>query len=112
MAARQKKEEPSKRRRPPASSPQSRENELIGLAHDLAEQQIRQGTASSQVVTHFLKLGSSRERLEQDKIRLEGELIELKQETMRSAARVEELYEGAISAMRKYQGVDLEDEEL
>jgi hypothetical protein len=71
---------------------------------DLAEQQMQDGTASSQVITHFLKLGSSRERLEQDKLRRENELLTSKVEAMASAKRVEELYAAALQAMRSYAG--------
>jgi DNA-binding ferritin-like protein len=91
-------------RRPPARTPDERENQLILAAHDLAERQIRAGTASSQVVTHFLKLGSSRERLEQERIKHENELLEVKKEALESAQRVEELYTEALNAMRAYAG--------
>lgn len=77
---------------------------MVSLASDLAEEQIRGGTASSQVITHFLKLGSSRERLEQERIRHENELMEVKKEAMAGQARVEELYRSALDAMRSYSG--------
>jgi hypothetical protein len=77
---------------------------MVSLAYDLAEEQIRNGTASSQVLTQFLKLGSSRERLEQEKIELENELTRVKKENLESQARIEELYEGAIKAMQSYRG--------
>lgn len=103
-------ETPQKSRRP-ATTPEARENQLIALAVDLVEKQLVEGTASSQVITHYLKLGSSRERLEQ--VRLEGEnkLIEAKIESMASAARVEEMYKDAILAMRSYTGQDVESED-
>jgi hypothetical protein len=91
-------------RRPPATTPEARENQLISLAVDLAEKQLRDGTASSQVMSHYLKLGSTRERLEQERLMREVELLEKKAESMESAKRVEELYEGAIAAMRSYGG--------
>jgi hypothetical protein len=77
---------------------------------DLAEKQIHEGTASSQVITHFLKLGSTRERLEQDRLRRENELLQAKVESMASAKRVEELYAAALDAMRSYAGqpIDME----
>lgn len=87
---------------------------MISQAIDLAEQQIQSGTASSQVITHFLKLGSSREQLEQERVRHENELLKVKRESLESAARVEELYSKAIESMRMYQGVDeptVEDDE-
>lgn len=102
--ARQRSSEGAERRRKPATTPEARENELVAMAADLAEEQIRGGTASSQVITHFLKLGSSRERLEQQRIQHENELLQVKREAMESAKRVEELYMTALDAMRSYSG--------
>lgn len=93
-----------KPRRQPATSEEGRENQLISLAVDLAEQQLEAGTASSQVITHYLKLGSTREYLEQERLRNENLLLKSKVEMMASAKRVEELYEKALSAMRSYAG--------
>lgn len=76
------------------------------MAHDLAEEQIRNGTASSQVVTHFLKLGSSREELEQIRLQHENELTRVKIEALESQKRVEEMYRDALNAMRSYSGDD------
>lgn len=111
MAARRKNAELAdgvaplpKPRRAPARSPDARENQLIAGAIDLAEKQIADGTASSQVITHYLKLGSSRERLEQERLARENQLLEAKAEAMASAKRVEELYETALNAMRSYAG--------
>lgn len=101
---------PTKRR--PATTPEGRENQLIALAVDLAEEQIRAGTVSSQVLTHYLKLGSSREKLEQERLRRENHLLEAKAEAMASAKRVEELYGKALNAMRTYAGQDPVDLEL
>lgn len=91
-------------RRPPATTPEARENQLIAKAVDLAEQQLEDGTASAQVLSHFLKLGSSREKLEQERLLMEVSLLEAKREAMASAAHVEELYGAAINAMRAYAG--------
>ena len=88
----------------PATTPEGRENQMVSLAHDLAEEQIRNGTASSQVITHFLKLGSTRERLEQQRLEHENELTRVKIEALESQKRVEELYMEALSAMRSYAG--------
>lgn len=77
---------------------------MVSLAHDLAEQQIREGSASSQVITHFLKLGSTRERLEQQRLEHENELTRVKIEQIESQQRVEELYLEALKAMRNYAG--------
>lgn len=89
----------------PALTPEARENQLIYLATELAEQQLRDGTASSQVITHYLKLGSSKEKLEKEILERQKELITAKTETLQSARRIEELYSDAISAMRSYGGM-------
>lgn len=88
----------------PALTPEARENQLISLATDLAEQQLREGTASSQVITHYLKLGSTKERLEKEKLEEENKLLKARTEALQSAKRVEELYADAISAMKRYSG--------
>lgn len=85
-------------------SPEARENQLISAAVDLAEQQILAGTASSQVITHYLKLGSMKERLEREKLKHENELLKAKTEAIQSAQKMEELYLNAINAMRGYSG--------
>lgn len=93
-------------RRPPANTPERRENQLISLASDLAERQLVEGTASAQVITHYLKLGSSREELEQRRLENENLLLSAKVDALASAKRVEELYEDALNAMRSYSGKD------
>jgi hypothetical protein len=113
MARRRLADENGRRRRP-ATTPEAREEELIGYASDLAEEQILAGTASSQVITHFLKLGSTRERLEQQRIQHENELMEVKRMQIESQKRVEELYMSALDAMRSYSGLpapDIDDED-
>lgn len=91
--------------RPPALSPDQKENELISLAVDLAERQLREGTASSQVIAHYLKLGSSRERLEKERLISENRMLRAKTEALDSQRRTEELYANAIRAMREYQDI-------
>lgn len=93
-------------KRRPATTPEARENQLISLAVDLTEKQLREGTASSQVISHYLKLGSSREKLEQERLKKENHLLQVKAEAMESAKRVEELYGKALNAMRAYAGQD------
>lgn len=88
----------------PALTPEARENQMIALAVDLAEKQLMEGTASSQVITHFLKLATSRERLEREKLEKENELLRAKTEAIESAKRVEELYSDALRAMKSYRG--------
>lgn len=99
----------------PATTPEARENQVIAMAYDLAEKQIREGTASSQVITHFLKLGSTKERIENEILERQKELITAKTEALQSQKRVEELYASALSAMRSYQGTpkdDYDDQDL
>lgn len=93
---------PSKRK--PATTPEARENQLIALAYDEAERRIRGGNASAQEITHFLKLGSSREKLEQARLELENEFLVVKREALESQQRVEEMYHEALNAMRSYAG--------
>ena len=95
-------EAPSRLRRAPATSPEARENQLIAAAVDLAEKQILEGTASSQVLTHYLKLATTREQLEKEKIRNENELLKARVDAIKSTERMEQLYENAIEAMRGY----------
>lgn len=90
--------------RAPAVTPGEREHQLVSLAFDLAEKQMREGTASSQVITQFLKLGSTRESLEQEKIRNENALLATKKEIMESQKAIEAVYEKALNAMRAYSG--------
>ena len=87
-----------------ALTPEAREQQLIYLATELAAKQLMDGSASSQVITHYLKLGSSKEKLEQDILKENKKLLAAKTEMMQSAKRVEELYSDAIEAMRKYSG--------
>lgn len=103
MPPRKKDDNPTPRRRP-ATTPEARERQMIALADQLAEKQLREGTASAQVITHYLKLGTSREQLEQEKLRKENALREAQISQMESAARVEELYRQALEAMRSYGG--------
>lgn len=94
----------------PALTPEARENQMISLAVDLAERQLQEGTASSQVITHYLKLGSMRERLEREKLEEENKLLKARTAQIQSMKRVEELYEEAIKAMRNYGGQGEQDE--
>lgn len=87
-----------------AFTPEARENQLISLAVDLAERQLREGTASSQVITHYLKLGSTKERMEKEMMQEQIKLLTAKTEALQSAKHVEELYTEAIAAFRRYNG--------
>lgn len=90
--------------RRPALTPEARENQLIDKAVDLAEKQLTEGTASAMVITHYLKMGSSKERLERQKLQQEVAHLRAKTESLQTAARVEELYKDAIIAFRTYHG--------
>lgn len=106
MAKVKASDESSSRRRKmrPALTPEARENQMISLAVDLAEQQLRDGTASSQVITHYLKLGSTKERIEREILERQKDLITAKTENLKSQKRVEELYAEALKAFRTYNG--------
>ena len=90
--------------RRPAFTPEGREGQMIALAVDLAEKQLMEGTASSQVITHYLKLGSTKANLEREKLASENELTKAKIEAIQSQKRIEELYADAIKAMKEYSG--------
>lgn len=101
--------ESSKRMRP-AFNPESREQQLVSLAVDLAEKQLIEGTASSQVITHYLKIGSTKEKLEKEKLEEENKLLKAKTEALKSQKRTEELYTEALNAMKRYAGQGAPDE--
>ena len=88
----------------PATTEEARENQMIALATSLAEQQLRDGTASSQVIVHYLKLGSTKEKLEKDILEKQRDLIAAKTEAIQSSKRVDEMYAEALKAMRTYSG--------
>ena len=92
------------RKMPPARTPEARENQMISLAIELAEKQLMEGTASSQVITHFLKLGSTKEKIEKEILVKQKDLITAKTEQIQSQKRIEELYGDALNAMRRYSG--------
>ncbi len=96
----------------PARTPEARENQLISLAIDQAEKQLREGTASSQVITHFLKLGSSQERIEKELLEEKRKLAQAKTEALESGKKMTELFEQAMDALKNYRGdTDEEDDE-
>ena len=94
----------------PALTPEKRELQLIDLATDLAAQQLMDGTASSQVITHFLKLGTTRAQLEKEKLAKETELLKAKTAAIESQEKMETMYAAAIKAMKRYSG-NMDDEE-
>lgn len=105
MAKRNKSNDEQKTKKlRPATTPEARENQLIALAVDLAEKQLMEGTASSQVITHYLKLGSTKEKIEKEILQEQKKLVQAKTENLQSAKRIEELYTKAIDAMKNYSG--------
>lgn len=92
----------STKRVKPALTPEGRENQLVSLAVDLAEKQLLEGTASSQVITHYLKLGTMKHKAEMEKLERENELLRAKTESLQSAKKVEELYAQAMEAFKGY----------
>lgn len=106
-----KGEKNSSKRIRPALTPEARENQLISLAVDLAERQLLEGTASAQVITHYLKLGSMREQLEREKLKQECATLAAKRDALESSANAERLYAEALSAMRSYSGLSVEEED-
>ena len=95
----------------PASTPEARTSQLVALAYDLAERQLREGTASSQVITEFLKVGSAENKLKLEKLQAENEFLKAKAEKLQSEQRSEELFAEAIKAMSRYQGRSYEEDE-
>jgi hypothetical protein len=105
MATRNSSESP-RRRRPPAKTPEAREQQLISKSFDLVEKQIESGTASAQVLTHFLKLATKQTQLEMKNLEYEGKLKLAKIDAIESGKQIAELYGDALAAMSRYQGRD------
>lgn len=103
--------QPKRPRRPPATTPEGRQNQMVDLAYSEAERMMRAGNAPAQIISQFLKLGTTREKAEQDKLAQENALLRAKIENLASAARIEEKYDAAIAAMRSYSGADDDDDE-
>lgn len=91
-----------------ATTPEARENQLISLATDLAEKQLRDGTASSQVITHYLKLGSTKERLEKELMATQKNYVEAKTESVKVARQdaeaFEKMFKDVMDALSLYSG--------
>lgn len=104
MPAQKRSDSPPRRR--PATTPEARERQMIGLADRLAEKRLREGTATAQEILHYVRLGSSREELEQTKIKYENLLREAQIEQIQGQERLEDLYKNALAAMSEYQGRD------
>lgn len=101
--------EPPRRRGRPAMTIEERENQLVVIAMDETERQMREGTASAQQITHFLKIGSTTHQLEKEKLRRENELLLARVEQLETGKNVERLYEEALRSMRSYQGQEVDE---
>lgn len=101
--------EPIRKTRP-ARDPRAREGQIIAAAYDLAEERIRSKTASPSEIVHFLKMGSPKERIEQEIKEKEVELLNAKIDMIRSAQSTEETYQKALAAMQEYSGKKNSDE--
>lgn len=88
----------------PALTPEARENQLVNLAMDVAEEQLLNRTASSQVISHFLKLGTAKAELEREKVAYENNLLKAKTEQIKSQEKTEEFYAKVLTAMQRYSG--------
>lgn len=95
-------ESPKKTR--PAITPEGRENQMIALAVDCAEKQMREGTASSQIIVHYLKLATEEARLKNKNLEIESQLAQAKIEALKAEKSREEMFKAAIDAMRSYRG--------
>lgn len=94
-----------------ATTPEARENQMIALAMDLVERRLREGTASSQETTHFLKLASTKNRMEIEMLELQKELVAAKTEALQTSKHIEEMYAEAMNAFRSYSGQDVPEDE-
>ena len=90
----------------PGLTAEARENRLISLAMDAAEQQLRDGTASPLVIAHFLKLGSQKAALEIERLKAETAMLHAKKSSLEAEERMGELYQNAVEAMQKYNRSD------
>lgn len=95
-----------KRKDAPALTPEAREQQLIAKAERLAEQKIEDGTASPQIIVHYLRLGSTRAALEQELLKTKNELMIAQAEAVKSQARLESMFEEAVAVFTKYSGQD------
>lgn len=95
----------------PGLSPESNENQCISLAMDIAKQKLLDGTASNSMILHFLKLGTTREQLERERLEVQMELDKAKKEALESQSKVEQLYAEAMKAMQLYSGYSSNNEE-
>lgn len=89
----------------PAMTPEDREDQLIALATNLAEQRLRDGTASNQLIAEIMRLGTTKERLQKEKLQRENEMLRAKTEAIMAQKSTDQLYKRALDAMRSYAGL-------
>lgn len=87
----------------PPLSDKDHEAKLISLTLQMAEQQLIDGTASSQVMTHFLRLGSIRSKVELEKLRLENNLLTEKIQSEKMGQQLKEMFQDVMESLRDYQ---------
>ena len=112
MGRRPKSNEKLERRSPPARHPENRENQLVDLAFDLAEERLINKTASAQEIVYFLKLGTAKAKLEEKKLEAETSLLESKKEAVDSGKRSDAKYQEALAAFRVYNGMNPEEDDI
>ncbi len=106
MADKTKKATTKHRETPPARTAEERENQLIGLAVDLAEKKLRDGTASSQIIALLLNLATSKAKLELEKLKSDLKVADAKVQQIKNQEDSKELYEEAIRAFKSYTGYE------
>lgn len=104
MPKRKAKEDSKLDTRRPYMTPEGRENDVVAMAYDLAEKQIREGTVSSQVLAIFLKAGAKKERLEREILEEQKKLITAKTENLESERKDKVAYEEVLAAIKRYRG--------
>lgn len=95
----------------PAMNLEDQEDQLVSLAVDLAMKRLREGTASNQLISEIIKLGTVKERLSREKLQRENDMLRAKTEAIEASRRNAELYENAINAMRVYSGFSEEEDD-
>jgi len=101
--------EPAPKKRAPATSPEQRNNQLISMSFDAAEEMISSGKATSQLLVHFLKQGTARDELEKSKLELESQLLRARTDSIAASEDLRQLHMDAIAAMTEYKTGTVDD---
>ena len=110
MASKPPPEDNSSLRRPLAETPEDRNQQMISYADELAEKQLREGTASAMVITHYLKMGTAEHQLQLRKLENESLRLQAQVAEMESRARADDMMAEVLSAVKRYAGVDDDDD--